>query len=118
MSKPRRWQRGERALCSCRQPAEACEVITGTSRQALHPSIQRPDDAEPHDCPTAEHVDRRGAPGARAPARPLSAAPAGPSVTIRLARDVLERAEAAGAREGISAREWMERLVKKSSQIG
>lgn len=113
----RRWQRGETALCRCREPHEQCEVITGTSRQALHPSLQRTDEPEPHDCTTAEHVDQRGAKGPRAPVRPLSAAPAGHSVTIRLAREVLEIAEAAGEKAGITTRAWVENVVRKASPV-
>lgn len=113
----RRWQRGETALCRCREPHEPCEVITGTSRQQRCPAIQRPDEKEPHDCTTAEHVEMRGARGPRAQQRPLSEAPAGHSVTIRLAREVLEIAEAAGEREGVTTRAWVENVVRKASPV-
>lgn len=113
----RRWQRGETAICRCRLPHEPCLVITGTSRQQRCPALQRTDETEPHDCPTAEHVEMRGAKGPRAQQRPLSAAPAGHSVTIRLARDVLEIAEKAGAKEGVTTRAWVENVVRKANPV-
>jgi len=101
----RRWQRGERALCSCRQAPEECLVTSGTGRRKSRrlPGVQRRGE-EPHYCATAVLVDGRGRPGKL-------------SSTLRLSRVVIQKAEEAAKKEGISVRAWIEGMVLKSSTV-
>lgn len=56
--KPRRWQVGERALCSCEgQLPEVCPVVSGSRQRGEPPTVERGGAA--HRCETATYVSAK-----------------------------------------------------------
>lgn len=99
MSRPRRWQRGEAAMCSCGSAPLRGEVITGTARRPDVLPVVQCDGQEPHACSTAVLVDRRGRPR-------LDVVP------VRLARSAVDLAEQACGASKTPTAKWIEQAIR------
>lgn len=106
--KPRRWQVGERAVCSCTSDEwiapEVCAVVAG-ARPPNPPEVER--GGKTHRCPTAVLA-----------ASPVGRPP-GPAPTVHLARvsgPVVAEMRRVIEREGIPERDFLERVIVEATK--